>query len=99
MFSLRAWHIWNVFVNNASLYNHDQVATYNAAVSPVRGRKRVEVRPYESTRVQRVLINTPKAEENLSLEAISSVSTKRCCRLNSVQFYPRLKIEALRNQF
>ncbi|KAG0572237.1 hypothetical protein KC19_VG078600 [Ceratodon purpureus] len=32
MFSLRAWHIRNVFVNGASLYDHDQVAIYNAAI-------------------------------------------------------------------
>jgi hypothetical protein len=32
MFSMRAWHIRRVFLNGASLYDHDQRHIYNAAV-------------------------------------------------------------------
>jgi hypothetical protein len=32
MFSMKAWHIRRVFLNGASLYDHDQRHIYNAAV-------------------------------------------------------------------
>jgi hypothetical protein len=32
MFSMRAWHIHRMFLNGASLYDHDQRHIYNAAV-------------------------------------------------------------------
>ena len=32
MFSMRAWHIRRMFLNGASLYDHDQQQIYNAAV-------------------------------------------------------------------
>ena len=32
MFSMRAWHIHRMFLNGASLYDHDQQHIYNAAV-------------------------------------------------------------------
>jgi hypothetical protein len=32
MFSMRAWHIHRVFLNGASLYDHDQRHIYNTAV-------------------------------------------------------------------
>ena len=32
MFSMRAWHICRVFLNGASLYDHDQQHIYNATI-------------------------------------------------------------------
>ena len=32
MFSMQAWHIRRVFLNGASLYNHDQRPIYKAAI-------------------------------------------------------------------
>jgi hypothetical protein len=38
MFSMRAWHIHRVFLNGASLYDHDQRHIYNAAVQALNRR-------------------------------------------------------------
>jgi hypothetical protein len=40
MFSMRAWHIRRVFLNGASLYDHDQWHIYNAAVHALNRRPR-----------------------------------------------------------
>ena len=32
VFSMRAWHIYRMFLNGANLYNHDQQYIYNAIV-------------------------------------------------------------------
>jgi hypothetical protein len=38
MFSMRAWHIRRMFLNGASLYDHDQRHIYNAAVQALNRR-------------------------------------------------------------
>jgi hypothetical protein len=38
MFSMRAWHIRRMFLNGASLYDHDQRHVYNAAVQALNRR-------------------------------------------------------------
>jgi hypothetical protein len=48
MFSMRAWHIRRVFLNGASLYDHDQRHIYNATVQALNRRPRRDVRQYES---------------------------------------------------
>jgi hypothetical protein len=48
MFSMRAWHIRRVFLNGASLYDHDQRHIYNAAVQALNCRPRRSVRQYEA---------------------------------------------------
>ena len=40
MFSMRAWHIHRVFLNGASLYDHDQQHIYNATVQALNHRPR-----------------------------------------------------------
>jgi hypothetical protein len=47
MFSMRAWHIRRVFLNGASLYDHDQRHIYNAAVQALNRRPRRGVQQYE----------------------------------------------------
>jgi hypothetical protein len=44
MFSMRAWHIRRVFLNGASLYDHDQRPIYNATVQALNCRPRRGVR-------------------------------------------------------
>jgi hypothetical protein len=44
MFSMRAWHIRRVFLNGASLYDHDQQHIYNVAVQALNRRPRRGVR-------------------------------------------------------
>jgi hypothetical protein len=48
MFSMRVWHIHRVFLNNTSLYDHDQRHIYNAAVHALNRQPRRGVRQYDS---------------------------------------------------
>jgi hypothetical protein len=99
MFSMRAWHIRRVFLNGASLYDHDQRHIYNAAVQALNRRPRRGVRQYESGRERQDNANPPKKVLKLSTQSINSVSSINCCKKNCVQPFPRAKIHTLRSQF
>ena len=79
MFQMRAWHIKCVFLNDASLYDHEQMNLFNLASQAARQRSRVGARPYESSREQRNAEKIPKKEALLSTESIRNVATKTCC--------------------
>lgn len=99
MFSIRAWHIRNVFLNGASLYDHDQRYIYKAVVQALNRRPRRGVRQYNSERERQEGALPPKKVLKLSRECINYVLTINCCKKNCVQPYPRAKIHALRSQF
>ena len=44
MFSMKAWYIRRVFLNRASLYDHDQQHIYNVAVQALNCRPHRDVR-------------------------------------------------------
>ena len=96
-YSLRAWPITQVFLNGASLHNHEVCYEYNFRQASVGQPASSNKRPYKSTR------NPPhqscvKAVELLTAESINSVSSKVCCSSNCVQPYPRDKIRAFRER-
>jgi hypothetical protein len=99
MFSMRAWHIRRVFLNGASLYDHDQRHIYNAAVQALNRRPRRDVRQYKSGRERQDNANPPKKVLKLSTQSINFVSSVNCCKKNCVQLFPRVKIHTLRSQF
>jgi hypothetical protein len=57
MFSMRVWHIYRVFLNRASLYDHDQRHIYNAAVQALNRRPRRDVRQYDPGRERQDIAN------------------------------------------
>ena len=75
---MRAWHIKRVFLNGASLYDHEQMNLFNLASQVTRWRSRVGARPYDSSREQRNAEKIPKKEALLSTESIRNVATKTC---------------------
>jgi hypothetical protein len=50
MFSMRAWHIRRVFINGASLYDHDQRHIYKAAIQALNRQPRRDIRQYNLER-------------------------------------------------
>jgi hypothetical protein len=103
MFSIRAWHIRRVFLNGASLYDHDQRHIYSAAIQalsrqPRRG-VREGVQQYDSEHQRQDSVNPPKKVLKLSTQSINSMSNVVCCKKNCVQPFPLAKIHALRSQF
>ena len=79
MFQMRAWHIKRVFLNGASLYDHEQMNLFNFASQAARRRSRVGARTYDSSREQRNAEKIPKKEALFSTESIQNVATKTCC--------------------
>jgi hypothetical protein len=99
MFSMRAWHIRRVFLNGASLYDHDQRYIYNATVQALNRRPRRGVRQYESGRERQDITNPPKKVLKLSTQSINFVSSVNCSKKNCVQPFPCVKIHTLISQF
>ena len=66
MFSMRAWHICRVFLNGASLYDHDQCHIYKVAIQALNRRLRRSVRQYESGQEREDSANPPKKVIKLS---------------------------------
>jgi hypothetical protein len=50
MFSMRAWNIRRVFLNGASLYDHDQQHIYKAAIQALNCQPRKGIRQYNLER-------------------------------------------------
>jgi hypothetical protein len=63
---MRSWHISRVFLNGASLYDHEQTTIYQGELNASRRRVRKEVRPYETSRGRREPPAPPKKELLLS---------------------------------
>ena len=98
MFQLRAWHISCIFLNGASLYDHEQMHLFKVSLGASRRRSRFGARPYESSRGRRNSERVPKKEALLTIESIRNVSTMFCCLKNCLQRFPCDRIEALRSE-
>ena len=98
MWSMHSWPIKRVFLNGASLYDHDQTDMYRRAMNAQNQKPRKGSRSYKTTHERRNVDIPPKRERVLSTEAIHEVSTKSCCERNCVQPFPRSEIEAIRSE-
>ena len=98
MFQMRSWHIKRVFLNGASLYDHEQVNLFNLTSQAARRRSRLGARPYDNSRERRSTEKIPKKEALLSAESIRNVATRTCCSKSCLQPFSRDKIEALRSE-
>ena len=99
MFSMKAWHIHRMFLNGASLYDHDQRYIYKATVHAMNRRPRRDIHQYNSERKRQEGALPLKKALKLSRQSINSVLAVNCCKKNCVQPYPCAKIHALRSQF
>ena len=82
VFQLRAWHISCVFLNGASLHDHEQMHLFNVSSEASRRQSRVGAHPYESSRRRRNSDKIPKKDALLTVESIRNVSTMSCCSKN-----------------
>ena len=82
MFQLRAWHISRIFLNGASLYNHEQMHLFSVSSRASRRQSRVGALHYKSCRGRRNSKRIPKKEALLTVESIRNVSTMSCCSKN-----------------
>ena len=98
MWSMHSWPIKRVFLNRASLHDHDQTDMYQKAVNAQNQRPRKGILSYKTTRERRNVDILGKKERALTTEAIHEVSTKSCCKRNCVQSFPRSEIEAIRSK-
>ena len=98
VFQLRAWHISRVFLNGASLYDHEQMHLFRVSSGALRQQSRVGACPYKSCRGRRNSDRVPKKEALLTVESIKNVSTMSCCSKNCLQRFPCDRIEALRSE-
>jgi hypothetical protein len=96
---MRARHIRRVFLNEASLYDHDQQHIYIAVVQAFNRRPQRGVRQYESGRERQDNANPSKKVLKLSTQSINSVSNVSCCKKNCIQPFPPAKIHTLKSQF
>ena len=76
---MRSWHIKRVFLNGASLYDHEQVNLFNLTSQAARRHSRMGARPYDSSRERKNAEKIPKKEALLSAESIRNMATKTCC--------------------
>ena len=98
MWSMHSWPIKRVFLNGASLHDHDQTDMYRTAMNAQNQKPQKGSRSYKTTRERRNVDIPPKRERVLSTKAIHEVSTKSCCERNCVQPFPRSEIEAIRSE-
>ena len=87
-----------MYLNGASLYDHDQTDMYRKATSAQNQKPQKGICSYKTTRERRNVDIPPKKERVLTSEAIHEVSTKSCCKRNCVQLFPRAQIEAIRSE-
>ena len=95
MWSMQSWPISRVYLNGASLYDHDQTAIFKDLVNASRGQV---TSTYVSTRKWRESYNLSKKEALLTPKAIAEVSSKNCCAKNCLQPFPRGQIQAIQSQ-
>ena len=98
LFQLRSWHISHVFVNGASLYDHEQMHLFNVASTTLRWQSWVDALLYESSKEQKNSHKIPKKEALLIVKSIRNVSTMSFCSKNCLQPFSGYKIEALRSE-
>jgi len=75
---MHSWHIKQVFLNGANLYDHDQTHIYNTIVCALNCRVHVGVRSYETFREKKEPNLLPKKEFLLIRQSIVEMSTKSC---------------------
>ena len=98
VFQLRAWHISHVFLNGASLYNHEQMHLFNVSSGALRPQSWVDAHPYESSRGRKNSHRILKKEALLIVKSIRNVSTMSCCSKNCLQRFLHDRIGALRSK-
>ena len=98
VFQLRAWHINLIFLNGASLYNHEQMHHFTISSGALRRQSWVDACSYESSRGRKNSDKIPKKDDLLIVESIRNVSTISCCSKNCLQHFLRDRIEALRSE-
>ena len=98
MWSMHSWPIGRVFLNEASLYDHDQTDMYRRAMNAQNQKPRKGSHSYKTTRERRNVDIPPKKERVLSTQAIHEVSTKSYCERNCVQPFSQSEIEAIRSE-
>ena len=98
VFQLRIWHISRIFLNGASLYNHEQMHLFRVSSEASHRQSRVGTHPYKSSRGRRNCDRVPKKEALLIVESIRNVSTMPCCSKNCLQCFLCVRIEALRSE-
>jgi hypothetical protein len=84
MFLMRAWHITQVFMNGASLYDHKKCFIYKTALHYYITKPQRGVRYYDSSRQRQENENPPKKVVKLSAQSINFVASSTCCRLNYI---------------
>jgi hypothetical protein len=82
MFSMRAWHITRVFLNGASLYDHEQRFIYKTALWAYNRTPQIGVHQYWSSRQRQDSENPPKKVVKLSSHLINAVMSSTCCNQN-----------------
>ena len=92
---LIAWHISRVFLNGASLYDHEQMHLFRVSSGALRWQSWVGAHLYKSSRGRRNCDRVPKKEALLIVESIRNVSTMSCYSKNYLQRFPCDRIEAL----
>ena len=97
LFQLRSWHIRHVFLNGASLYNHEQMNLFNLTSTASHWHSHVGARPYESSRERRNSNKIPKVAL-LSVKSIVNVFARSCCLRNCLQPFLYDKIEVLKSE-
>ena len=95
---MRSWHIKHVFLNGASLHDHEQVNLFNLTSQAARRRSCVGARPYDSSWERRNVEKIPKKDALLNAESIRNVATKTCCSRSCLQPFLHDKIEALKSE-
>ena len=96
--SLRAWPIENVYLNGASLRDHELHAEYDHQQVSLQQPHSLRKRPYASVVRNPPVQTGTKAKELLTQQSINGVSNKVCYSRNCVQPFPREKIKAFRER-
>ena len=97
-FQLRAWHISNIFLNSASLHDHEKMHLFNVSSGASCRQSQVGAHPCKSSRGQRNSERIPKKEALLTIKSIRNVSTMSYCSKNFLQRFLHDRIEALRSE-
>ena len=96
LFQLRSWHISHIFLNGASLYDHERMHLFNVTSVASCRRSWVGACSYENSRGRRNSDKIPKKKALCTVESIKNVLTMSCCSKNCLQSFLCNRIEALR---
>ena len=96
-YSFKSWLIQQVFLEEVSLFHHNERNVYNMWLTersrPLGGRTRT----YDNSTRNTPLLLSQNAEFLMTPQSINAVASNTCCSLSCVQHYPRAKITVLRS--